>query len=405
MSQKVYYNLWLYKSKSNKRSEAPIYLRITVDGKRTEISTGIIIQIHKWNNKKELIRGNSEDVIILNRRLRKLKSDISNLIDNISQKDIVITPELLKVKLMGKDKVNSTLMDVIDSHIMLLKSKVGIELSTVPYKKLQIVKNRIDEFLNCHYSRRDIGLNELNYKFIEDFDTFLKVKKNYSLNSASAACQRLKRVIKYAISNKLLITDPFIAFHCKKVDVKKEFLTKDELIILANSVIENIRLQEVKDVFVFCCLTGLSYSDVAKLSPNDIIIDDNGNTYIKINRVKTNVSAIIPLNEFALKIIESYKGNFKASYNKTLLPVISNQKTNAYLKEIANIVGINKNLTHHIARHTFANYCSESGISMEVTSKMLGHSSIKTTAIYYKVSINKVMNESKILINDFIKLN
>lgn len=401
MSNRVFCIFWLYKSKKNKRNEAPVYLRITINGKKTEVSTGIMVSEDKWNSKKQQVRGNAPDSDAKNKVLNDYKIKISFLQDDLKRKGILLTTELLKLKLTDEGKEVSTLIEAFDKYLEVVKAKVEIETSIVPYKKLIIVKNRIIEFMTQELRRNDIGLDELDFGFIQKFDLFLKNKKGYQLNTASASCQKLKRVIKNAISNDWLIKDPFDDFQCKKVDVLKHCLTREDLIKLINKDIQNNRLDEVRDVFVFCCFTGLAYADINKLTKKDIITKEDGRKLLKVNRTKTNILASIPLNEITLRLIAKYESHIKVVYDNKLLPVISNQKTNAYLKEIANIVGIDKHLTHHIARHTFATYYSEMGIPIEVTSKILGHKNIKTTSIYYKVTDVRILNEADKLINDF----
>jgi site-specific recombinase XerD len=401
MGNRVFYTFWLYKSKKNKRNEAPVYLRLTINGKKTELSTGIMVSEDKWNSKKQQVRGNALDSNSKNKVISDLRNKITSIQDELNRKGVVITSELFKSKLLGDDKEVKTLLQAFDKYLDVVKAKACTETSIVPFKKLLIVKNRIVEFIYLEFNRKDIGLEELDYGFIQKFDLFLKNEKGYQLNTASASCQRLKRVIKNAISNEWLTKDPFDDFQCKREDVLKQYLTREDLIKLIEKEIQNNRLDEVRDVFVFCCFTGLAYADINKLSKKDILIKEDGRRLLKINRTKTNIVATIPLNEIALRLIAKYDSHPKVIYENKLLPVISNQKTNAYLKEIADIAGIEKHLTHHIARHTFATYYSEMGIPIEVTSKILGHKNIKTTSIYYKVTDVRILNEADKLLNDF----
>jgi len=206
-------------------------------------------------------------------------------------------------------------------------------------------------------------------------------------------------MINIALDNEWIDKNPFRKFKMKNKEVVKGFLTENEIEILLNKDFTIKRLEQVRDIFAFCCLTGLAFVDVEKLTPDDIHIGIDGNLWIHIRRQKTNTASHIPLMAHALILIDKYKDHPLVVTKNSVLPVLSNQKMNAYLKEIADLCGITINLTMHTARHTFATYALTKGVPIETVAKVLGHKDLKTTQIYAKVIDSKVADDMKILMD------
>jgi site-specific recombinase XerD len=258
--------------------------------------------------------------------------------------------------------------------------------------------NKLRDFIQYQFGRKDVLLESLNHAFITKYEVYLKTEQKCGVNTTNKYLVHLKKVVNLSISNEWLSNDPFSKHHCAYKPAERKFLTSDELYKIESKEITLPRLQKVRDIFVFCCYTGFAQCDVEALTPSDISTGIDGEKWIIINRKKTDGRSPIPLLPQALAIVNKYKNDPEALAKGRLLPVNSNQRMNGYLKEIADITGITKNLTMHLARHTFATTVTLSnGVPIESVSKMLGHSSIKTTQIYSKVVDTKISNDMKAL--------
>jgi len=253
------------------------------------------------------------------------------------------------------------------------------------------------------YNVSDYRLNKINHKFITDFEFYLKSERECAHNSTIKYIKNFKKIVRIAIANDWIVKDPFLNYKVQLKEVKREFLSEEEMQTMLEKDLHTHRLELVRDIFIFCCYTGLAYSDVKKLSKDSIVIGIDGEKWIKTNRTKTGTRISIPLLPPALKILKKYENSPLSVSKGVLLPVLSNQKSNAYLKEIADLCGIKKNLMTHLARHTFATTVTLSnGVGIESVSKMLGHTSIKTTQHYAKILDSKVSDDMAILKQKFI---
>jgi site-specific recombinase XerD len=261
------------------------------------------------------------------------------------------------------------------------------------YVKYETLRKKLEAYMMNEYNRNDLFLKELNQRFIMNFELFLKVNEKIAHNTTIKYVQFLKRIINYAISNEWITHDPFKAFKCTFQPVIRECLTQEEIDRIQTKELPTQRLAQVRDIFVFCCYTGLAYADVKKLRYSEIAKGLDGDMWIQTFRAKTNTRVPIPLLPQALALIDAYRAHHNAP-SSSVFPVPSNQKTNAYLKEIADVCGISKRLTFHLARHSFATTVTLSnGVPIETVSKMLGHTNIKTTQIYSKVLDLKISGD------------
>jgi site-specific recombinase XerD len=243
------------------------------------------------------------------------------------------------------------------------------------------------------YKREDVMLKELNFEFISDFEDYLKVENHCSHNTAIKYIKSLKKVIKMSLDFEYIDRDPFAKYKIKMERTEREFLSKEELTLLREKEFSIRRLDQIRDVFVFCCYTGLAFVDVLGLTKENIVKGNDGDLWVKTFRQKTHTRSMVPLLPVSIQILEKYKFAEKA-YDEKLLPVPSNQKMNAYLKEIADVCGIRKKLTSHLGRHTFATTVTLSNnVPIETVSAMLGHKSLRTTQIYAKVVEDKVSRD------------
>jgi site-specific recombinase XerD len=262
----------------------------------------------------------------------------------------------------------------------------------------------IERFLRIKYKTDDVFLSQLTFKFVTEFDYFLRNykpedhHKPLAINGVMKHIERLRKMTNMAMRMEWIEKDPFTKYKQRFEKVERGFLTKEELAAVEHRELHIVRLQWVRDLFVFSCYTGLAYIDVMQLTPSNISIGIDGEYWLITKRQKTSNAVRVPLLPKALEIIEKYKGHPRSTSKGTLFPIISNQKLNSYLKEIADLCSIHKDLTFHLARHTFATTVTLSnGVPIESVSKMLGHTKITTTQIYAKVIEQKLGDDMKSL--------
>lgn len=386
---------WIYKSKM-KNGEAPIWVRITVDGERTEISIKKSIHPDNWNSEKGLVKGTKEEARIINNYIEQVRSQLFTCYQKLLSERKLVTANAIKNMYLGKEEKEHSLMGLIEYHNTCLKDT--LEWGTM--KNYHTTQKYVQMFLKNKLRTSDVYLSQLNYKFITDFEMFVKShqpvdhQKPCGQNTVMKHIERLRKMVNLAIKNEWLNRDPFAKFKPVFQKTTRNFLDPEELLVIENKHFSIPRLEQVKDLFVFSCYTGLAYIDVMNLTPANIGRGIDGELWLLTSRQKTDNSVRIPLLPKALKIIEKYKEHPKALAEGSLFPAITNQKLNSYLKEVADLCSISKNLTFHLARHTFATTVTlTNGVPMETVSKLLGHSSIRTTQIYAKVVERKVSDD------------
>lgn len=393
---------YLKKTKIDKFGKCPIYLRITVDGKRTEISTKRSIEIEKWSVEANKAIGRTEEIRELNTYLNSIISRVYQSQRDLIQDNKEVTTESLKNKILGVKEKQVTLISLFNDHNKQVEKLIGKDYSAGTLERYKTVCKHLQGFMKYKYNVSDIPLNKINHKYINDFEFYLKSERNCGHNSAIKYIKNFKKIVRIAIANDWITKDPFLNYKVRLKVVERQFLSEEEIQRIIEKKLHTNRLEQVRDIFIFCCYTGLAYSDVKRLSKKNVVIGIDGEKWIQINRTKTDTRSNIPLLPPALKIINNYKNHPVSVSKGILLPVLSNQKSNAYLKEIADLCGINKNLTTHLARHTFATTVTLSnGVGMESVSKMLGHTSIKTTQHYAKILDKKVSDDMAVLKQKF----
>ncbi len=375
---------------------APIYARITVDTNRVEISVKKRIPVLNWNKGKGMAKGKNPEINRLNSYLEQIRSQLTESYQDLVVNKQTVTPEAIKNKFYGIKESGETMKGLIEYH----NTGMDSNLRWGTLKNYKTTEKYIEKFLMQKLKRNDIFLIELNYKFITDFEHFLRRYKpeDHHLpmgnNTVMKHIERLRKMTHLAVRLGWIDKDPFVAYRLSFKRVEREFLTQLELDNIKKKYFKIERLQYVKDLFVFSCYTGLSYIDVMNLQPNNIRIGINGMNWIITQREKTTTPVRIPILSQAQVLIDKYKDNPKSVNKGTVFPNISNQKLNSYLKEIADVCGIEKNLTFHVARHTFATTVTlTNGVPIESVSKMLGHTDLKTTQIYAKVVEKKISDD------------
>ena len=388
-----------------KNNQVSVYGRITVNGKRANISLQRKVILSEWDSKRGRAKGNKQESRLLNRYLDQVKNRVYVAYDELIKEKAFICSQSIKARFLGEDNEEYSLLTLVDYHNTQMSETLTYGtlknyFTTQKYIKLFLLKKKV----------QDIYLSQLTFRFLVDFEKFLRCytpedhQKKMENNTVMKHIQRLRKMVTLAYKMEWIDKDPFIKFKATYIKNEREFLREEELQSIIDKKFDIDRLNLVKDLFIFSCYTGLSYIDVMNLIEDNIAIGIDGNRWIITNRQKTHNKVKIPLLPIAEELIIKYQGHIKTKKTKTLFPNISNQKLNAYLKEIADLSGIRKNLTFHIARHTFATTITLSnGVPIETVSKLLGHSKIATTQIYAKVIERKVSEDMNLLRNIIAK--
>lgn len=376
-------------SKARKSGKAPIETTITVNGNRCTISTGKQVAIDKWDKAKQQVKGKDEEAQSLNNYLKAFKAKLYQKEAELLDRGFIITAELLRDAYF--DKIESikerSLFEVFTHHNQEQNKLVGNGVSKATYWISEYTIKLLKEFVQQKYKREDLYLRELNLNFIQSFHSFLKIDKGMAQNSSTKHLKLLKKIINLAVANSYITFNPFTTYKVEREPVEIDFLDEEELRKIINFDTPIPRFERAKDMFLFGCFTGLSYIDIKTLSPEHFETDGTGRIWIKKRRVKTGVLSRIPLLPIAKLILDKYKGGNK------LLPIQDPADINKYLKDIAILCGINKRITFHTSRHTFASTVTlANNISLEVVSKMLGHTNTRMTAHYAKL-IDKCIGE------------
>jgi len=391
---------FIKKSKLLKDGQAPVYARITVNGKRSEFSIKRSVKPNLWDTSRNKAKGNSQSSGLLNDYINSIQGQIFSHQQDLQERGKTITAKVLSHTFLGIGEKQWTIIELFKEHNEIMKSLIGKEYSPLTYQRYQAAFKHIKIFCKVQYNNEDFLLSEISHKFITSFEFYLKTTARCQHNSAMKHIKALKKVVLIALANDYMRKDPFANYKITQKAVQRECLTQQEINKLIEKEFDIERIEIVRDLFVFQCYTGLSYRDLEKLSKNHIQIGIEGYKWIILNRTKTGSECRVPILPEAEKILKKYKNNPCHQIKQTLLPVPSNQKMNAYLKEVADLCGVNKKLHTHLARHTYATTITLSnGIPMETVSKLLGHKKIATTQIYAKVLDSKISNDMAILMN------
>ncbi len=389
------------KAKGKSDGLAGIYCRITVDGTRAEMSISRKVPIDKWDAIVGKVRGVSAIAQEINELMRSVENAILDKQRELIKQGVLFNATDLRDAYLGKKQDYKKILDLFKEHndkIYRLISTGEYALGT--YKRYDTVCNHLGEYIKLNYKCSDIPIKDIDYKFIEGFAFFLKSEKSCANNTTLKYIRNFKKVMRIAQAHNYISKDPFINWKMKKKIVNREFLSEDEIKRMAEKEFEMDRLNQVRDIFIFACFTGLAYVDVQKLTHDDILLGIDGSKWIKIKRTKTDTPSSIPILPEAQRILNKYVDYPQKKITNKLLPVASNQKVNAYLKEIAVGCKIKKTLTFHLARHTFATTVTLSrGVPIETVSKMLGHTNLSTTQHYAKVLDLKISRDMLALKN------
>lgn len=391
---------YVKRSKINTEGLAPIYLRITIDGARIEISSKRYVNPSQWSSNRQKLSGTSEDVRSVNTYLKTLEHEVYEVHRTMIEKKLPLTAVNLKNRLLGKNEVpaGKMLVPIFEEHNKQVKALIGKEYSKGTYDRYETSLKHTKAFLLWKYQVIDIDIYGIDHEFITSYDFYLRSERNCNNNSTVKYLKNFKKIILICIANGWLDKDPFVKYKPKVKEVKRDFLNSEDLETLANKKLVSDRVSQVRDIFLFSCYTGLAYADVKKLKRSEIVPGIDGQKWIYTSRQKTDTDSRVPLLPNALDLMAKYEDHPQCVDDGLLLPVLSNQKMNSYLKEIADACGITKELTYHIARHTFATTVTlANGVSIESVSKMLGHKNIRTTQHYAKILDQKVSEDMTLL--------
>ncbi len=393
---------YIKRTKKLKDGTIPVYVRLTVNGLRAEFALQRSIDDGQWNHNKGRFQKCGNDTNRLNSYLELVKTKLYAYKLEQEEDSKKVTAQSLKNAYLGIDNNSKTILGVFEEHNIRCKGLIGIDIASGTYDRYQACYRHIKRFIRHKYNKTDMPIIDITPVFIRDLEYYLKTERNCCNNTTVKYIKNFKKIVRIAMSNGWLRSDPFtnIKFHLDDVDM--DFLNEEELDTVLNKQFKIERLQQVKDVYLFCCFTGLAFVDVKSLSYSDIQ-DNNGKLWIKKRRQKTKNWCNIPILDPALNLMDKYKNHPVCIKYNRVLPVLTNQKMNAYLKEIADLCGIEKKLSTHTARHTFATTVTLANhISIEVVSKMLGHSSINMTKKYARV-VDDLISKDMMKIQDKYK--
>ena len=375
------------KSQQKRTGEVPIFARITISGQRTEFNINRSVDPENWNTSRGMAKGRSKKDIELNKYLDSIRVRMSEIHAHLLQDEAVINPIVLKQHFLGNIEGPKMLCAVFRDVIAQYRDKLERgDICKSTFLRWERCEKYLSGFLAHREGVPDIPIKKLTSGMIDDFEHFLRVNKENGNNAAVKYIRYLKKVTRVAIANKWLSEDPFIDKRYTRTVANREALTEKEVrSIMALNLTALPRLDQVRDIFIFCCFTGLAFVDISTLTRNQIIEDEHGECWIRKNRQKTDELSCIPLLDIPRRIADKYKNHPTVIAKGVVLPVISNQRMNSYLAEIATLAKVHKHLTTHIARHTFATVSLRNHVPLETISKMLGHSDIQTTQIYAKM--------------------
>jgi site-specific recombinase XerD len=393
---------YIKRAKVNNEGICPIYVRVTIQSKRFEFSANKYVNPERWSAEGTKVKGGNEETRTINSHLDYLKNQVLEAEKRLFKKDIKVTSENLKKELFGIAETKRMLIPIFQDHNDRIKELVGKEYAPGTLERYKTSLSHTIEFLEWKYKISDIEINKIDYAFVTDYEFFLRSVRNCANNTAVKYIKNFNKIIKLCLANDWMDKNPFANYKSKVKEVERVYLSEDEIQSIINKDFKNERLSLVRDIFLFSCFTGLAYIDVKNLTKSHISIGIDGDKWIFTHRQKTETASKIPILPVTQMIINKYADHPQSVNEDKLLPILSNQKMNAYLKEIAAVCEIEKELTFHIARHTFATTVTlTNGVPIESVSKMLGHKNLRTTQHYAKVLDKKVSEDMKILRDKF----
>ena len=386
---------YVRKNQVNKEGKASIMIRLTINGNTSQFSSKLEVEPELWDVKGQKMSGSSLKARQFNSLLDDVRTSLKNHFHDIETHEAYVTAEKVRNAFLGITIRQQTLLGTFRKHNEDVQKLVGISKSVATYAKYDRCMRRLEEFMQAKYRIKDIALKEISHVFITDFETYLRTESGCNENTTAKFMQTFRMIIIMAINTGWFFADPFINYKIRLKRVDRGYLTEPEITKILKKQFTCKRLEQVCDVFIFACFTGLAYIDVRNLTKENIQTSFDGKLWIMTARQKTDTAVTVPLLKVPQAILKKYEGT---QPDGRLLPVLSNQKLNSYLKEIGDLCGITKNITFHVARHTFATTMTlAKGVPIETVSKMLGHTNIITTQIYARITNDKIGRDMQVL--------
>ncbi len=382
------------KTKVNKKGKAPVYARITTSGQITEIHTQCQVEPQFWNQRLERCMLRDAVSMRINEIIASFRANILAAYDSIIKEGKEPNCFVIKQRLEHATGSSRMFLAEFSKYCDKRQAEVGVRITQLTANKYHRLLRYLAEYTKEQYKKEDLPLDMISYEYIDGLNTFMQTAHQCKNNGAVNLLCCLKNFILYAIRNEWIEKNPFRYYKMKidKSNVKVP-LTKLELDTLIRKPMPNDRLDRIRDVFVFCCLTGLAFTDADNLRREHITTDEHGTMWIHKPREKTAVMSRVPLLPLPIDLLNKYTRDPDLQVKGKLLPVPSNQKMNAYLKEIADLCNIQKNLTTHCLRHTFATLAIEYGMPIDIIAKILGHTNTNMTRRYAKISEANISRE------------
>lgn len=402
MKAKITLHIYAKTTKANAAGQLPIYFRLTVDGQRFEFSSKKFIEKSKWSSELSKMKGSSEEARTINSYLDLMKSKVFDIQMELIHKNEELSLENFKSRILGTHQRERMIIPIYQNHNDKIEELIGNGYAYGTLERFKISLKHLEEFILWKYNVSDISINKIDYAFVTEFEFYLRSVKKCNNNTAVKYVRNFRKIIKICLDNDWLDKNPCSRYEGKMKEVERDFLTEEELTRIYNKRFSSERLTLVKDIFIFSCYTGLAYVDVKGLKRDHIGIGIDGEKWIFKNRQKTDTKSKIPVLPIAAEIIKKYENHPRCLNDDTILPILTNQKMNGYLKEVGDLCDISKEITFHMARHTFATSVTlTNGVPIETVSKMLGHKNIQTTQHYAKILDKKVSEDMKILRDKF----
>lgn len=391
------------KARALRNGEYPIFVRITVSGQISEMNLGRSVAPENWDQKRAMSKGRSRRDLELNKYIEVVKARFLEIHNMLVREGKMVNPKILRDHFLGTVEKPKMLCDVFREANEKRKEELDRgDIVKATYQRWTRCVDYLKEFLRLTQNVEDIPIGDVTSGTIDDFEHFLRMRKGCANNAAVRYVRCVKNVMQYALAHKWISHDPFIGKKYQRTHTERQHLNEAELKAVMELDLKDLpRLEVVRDTFVFCCFTGLAFCDIKSLKRSDITTDAEGNTWIRKAREKTGEMSIIPMLAAPRKIAEKYAGHPTVLQKDVVLPVITNQKMNAYLKEIADLARIEKHLTTHLARHTFASLSLSNHVPIESISKMLGHADIRTTQIYAKTQDKTIYEDMESMRHKF----
>jgi site-specific recombinase XerD len=402
MKAKITLHIYAKTTKANAAGQLPIYFRLTVDGQRFEFSSKKFIEKSKWSSELSKMKGSSEEARTINSYLDLMKSKVFDIQMELIHKNEELSLENFKSRILGTHQRERMIIPIYQNHNDKIEELIGNGYAYGTLERFKISLKHLEEFILWKYNVSDISINKIDYAFVTEFEFYLRRVKKCNNNTAVKYVRNFRKIIKICLDNDWLDKNPCSRYEGKMKEVERDFLTEEELSRIYSKRFSSERLTLVKDIFIFSCYTGLAYVDVKGLKRDHIGIGIDGEKWIFKNRQKTDTKSKIPVLPIAAEIIKKYENHPRCLNDDTILPILTNQKMNGYLKEVGDLCDISKEITFHMARHTFATSVTlTNGVPIETVSKMLGHKNIQTTQHYAKILDKKVSEDMKILRDKF----